>query len=83
MHRLFEEGVIHFQTDHRWATLDPEVHGPLAHSLIAWRDRLRQPEWPPTALLGATRREALPRHRHPDRRTAYPDPWRPLRGHPV
>ncbi len=37
---LFEEGVIHFQIDHRWGTLDSEVHGTLAHSLIAWRDRL-------------------------------------------
>ena len=40
MHRRSEEGTIHFQPKHRWVSLDPQVHGVVAHSLITWRDRL-------------------------------------------
>ncbi len=35
-----EEGVIHFQAKHRCASLEPQVHGIVAQSLITWRDRL-------------------------------------------
>lgn len=38
--RWSEEGVIHFQPKHRWASLQPQVYGILAQSLITWRDRL-------------------------------------------
>ena len=40
MHGLHEEGVIRFRADHRVAALDPQVHGPVAEPLIAWRNRL-------------------------------------------
>ncbi|MCZ6479430.1 MAG: hypothetical protein O6929_03335 [candidate division NC10 bacterium] len=40
MHGLYEEGLIRFQADHRAAVLDPQVHGPVARSIIAWWDRL-------------------------------------------
>ncbi|MFQ5521738.1 MAG: class II aldolase/adducin family protein [Candidatus Methylomirabilia bacterium] len=37
---MYEEGVIRFQADHRVAALDPQVHGAVARTLIAWRYRL-------------------------------------------
>ncbi len=40
IHELHEEGVIRFRADHRVAALDPQVHGPVAEPLIAWRNRL-------------------------------------------